>query len=101
MGISVSSRVQEFVIPKLIGNPHICYSLIASQGTGKTLAYLIPVLKRIDSTKGITQAICLVYSSELAYQTANVAARLAIYLNKRIKIGVAIADNKGKVICSN
>lgn len=100
MGIEKPSKIQQLAIPKLIQSQSNMYSLIASQGAGKTLAYLLPVLKRIDAAKGKTQAICLVHSCELAHQMANVAARVTMYLNKHIHIGLAIQNNKGIVYTS-
>lgn len=97
MGITAPSLIQKLAIPKLMQNECIMHSIMASQGTGKTLAYLIPVLKRIDASQDVTQAICLVYSCELAHQTANMAARVAMYLNKPIRIGLAIENSKGNV----
>lgn len=96
MGINVPSKVQRLVIPKMIQSPTTNFLLMASQGTGKTLAYLLPVLKRIDTSKDVTQVICVVFSCELAQQTATVAQRVALYLNKPIKIGLAIQNSKGK-----
>lgn len=60
MGIVHLSHVQERVIPKLMQEPFADFQLVAHQESGKTLAYLLPILHRIDVTKNQTQAICVV-----------------------------------------
>lgn len=52
----------------------------AKNGTGKTAAYLIPVLQTIDTSKSEIQAIVLLPVRELALQTANVAKTLGKHL---------------------
>lgn len=101
MGILVPSRAQECIIHKLLEQPFKSFSVMGSQGIGKTLAYLLPALKRIDASKAVTQVICLVISSEVAVQTVNMLAKAAIYSNKQIQIGLAIQNNKGKVLTCN
>ncbi len=46
--------------------------LLSSTGTGKTLAFLLPVLQRLDKTINKTQALIVVPSRELALQIEQV-----------------------------
>ena len=51
--------------------------LLSPTGSGKTVAYLLPLLQGVDATADVVQAIVLVPSRELAVQTQQVAARAA------------------------
>ncbi|HBZ11193.1 MAG TPA: ATP-dependent helicase [Bacillus bacterium] len=65
-GFNELTAVQEKAIPLIIeGRDMIVQS---PTGTGKTLAYLLPALDRIDETKQMTQAIILAPSRELVMQ---------------------------------
>ncbi|WP_138495207.1 DEAD/DEAH box helicase [Paenibacillus pinistramenti] len=65
-GITVPSPVQESAIPAVLEGRDV---LAQSQtGTGKTLAYLLPVLQRIDASRKVTQALILAPTQELAMQ---------------------------------
>lgn len=62
--------VQEEVIPYLLGNQNDVIAL-AQTGTGKTAAFGIPVLQRIDPTSMETQALVLSPTRELCLQIAD------------------------------
>lgn len=65
-GINVPTGIQEKVIPlALIGKDIIGQS---ATGTGKTLAYLLPLFQKIDTTKREMQAMILAPTHELAIQ---------------------------------
>ena len=62
--------VQEEVIPYLLGNRNDVIAL-AQTGTGKTAAFGIPVLQRIDTESNETQALILSPTRELCLQIAD------------------------------
>ena len=62
--------VQEAVIPYLLGNENDVIAL-AQTGTGKTAAFGIPLLERIDTTQRYTQALVLSPTRELCLQIAD------------------------------
>ena len=68
-------QVQEAVIPKVLGGGNLVAQ--APTGTGKTLAYLLPVLQKIDTDSRDVQAVILAPTYELAMQITNVARDLA------------------------
>eukprot|EP00871_Galdieria_phlegrea_P001612 jgi/Galph1/2451/GphlegSOOS_G1112.1 len=74
MGYEKPSPVQEEAIPVALAGRDILAR--AKNGTGKTAAYLIPILERIDPQKNTTQALVLVPTRELALQTAHVCKQL-------------------------
>ena len=70
MGFVQPMPVQEEVIPYLLGNRNDVIAL-AQTGTGKTAAFGIPVLQRIDATRKETQALILSPTRELCLQIAD------------------------------
>ena len=70
MGFVQPMPVQEEVIPYLLGNQNDVIAL-AQTGTGKTAAFGIPVLQRIDTSRKETQALILSPTRELCLQIAD------------------------------
>ena len=72
-GINAPSPVQEQTIPLLLAGRDV---LAASQtGTGKTLAYLLPLLQAINPEKRVVQKLILAPTQELAMQILREAER--------------------------
>ena len=46
--------------------------ILSATGSGKTVAFLLPIIQRLDEAKGITQAMIVVPSRELALQIEQV-----------------------------
>ena len=69
MGYENPMPVQEEVIPYLLGNRNDVVSL-AQTGTGKTAAFGLPLIQKIDVTKRISQALVLCPTRELCLQIA-------------------------------
>lgn len=70
MGFEHPMPVQEEVIPYLLGNRNDVIAL-AQTGTGKTGAFGIPLLQRVDTASKDTQAIVLSPTRELCLQIAD------------------------------
>ena len=79
MGFAEPMPVQEEVIPYLLGNQNDVIAL-AQTGTGKTAAFGIPVLQRIDPDRKETQALILSPTRELCLQIADDLRDFAKYL---------------------
>jgi len=74
-GIAVPTEIQEQVIPlALMGKDIIGQS---PTGTGKTLAYLLPLFQKIDAAKREPQAMILAPTHELAIQIQSQIEMLA------------------------
>jgi len=58
----------------------------SKNGTGKTGAYIIPLLQRIDVTSGHIQALIVVPTRELALQTSQICMELGKYMGARIMV---------------
>ena len=70
LGFEHPMPVQEEVIPYLLGNRNDVIAL-AQTGTGKTAAFGLPLLQRIDTSSKSTQAIVLSPTRELCLQIAD------------------------------
>jgi ATP-dependent RNA helicase DDX6/DHH1 len=80
MGYERPSPIQEESIPIALAGRDILAR--AKNGTGKTAAFIIPTLERIDPTRNVIQALLLVPTRELALQTAQVCKQLAKHMGK-------------------
>ena len=75
-GITIPTEIQEKAIPLGLENKDIIAQ--SETGTGKTLAFLLPLFQTIDETKRETQAIILAPTHELAMQIEKCAKDLAL-----------------------
>ena len=77
-GFDKPSPIQEEAIPIALSGRDILAR--AKNGTGKTAAFLIPILQRVDPSVRAIQALVLVPTRELALQTAQVCKQLGRHL---------------------
>lgn len=70
LGFEHPMPVQEEVIPYLLGNKNDVIAL-AQTGTGKTAAYGLPIIQKIDPENKATQALILSPTRELCVQIAD------------------------------
>ena len=80
LGFVQPMPVQEAVIPYLLGNQNDVIAL-AQTGTGKTAAFGIPLLERIDNTWRDTQALVLSPTRELCLQITDDIRDFAKYMD--------------------
>ena len=78
------SPVQEQSIPIALTGRDVLAR--AKNGTGKTGAYTIPILERIDPTKNAIQAVILVPTRELALQTSAICMELSKHIQLRVMV---------------
>ena len=78
------SPVQEQSIPIALTGRDVLAR--AKNGTGKTGAYTIPILERIDATKNAIQAVILVPTRELALQTSAICMELSKHIQLRVMV---------------
>ena len=79
MGFEEASPIQAKAIPVVLEGKDIVGQ--AQTGTGKTAAYSIPMLQKIDPSVKKVQAIVLCPTRELAVQVAEEIRRLAKYMS--------------------
>ena len=80
LGFEHPMPVQEEVIPYLLGHGNDVIAL-AQTGTGKTAAFGIPLLQRVDANDRTTQAIVLSPTRELCLQIADDLKDFAKYIH--------------------
>lgn len=77
-GFEKPSPIQEEAIPIALAGRNILAR--AKNGTGKTAAFCIPCLEKVNTSKRAIQALILVPTRELALQTAAVLKELGKHL---------------------
>lgn len=80
LGFESPMPVQEEVIPYLLGNRNDVVAL-AQTGTGKTAAYGIPVLQKIEPNNRSTQALILSPTRELCLQISDDLSEFGKYID--------------------
>lgn len=79
MGFEFPMPIQERVIPRLLGDAHDIVAL-AQTGTGKTAAFGLPVLQRVDPERKRPQALILAPTRELCLQISSDLADFSKYI---------------------
>jgi len=83
VGFSSPTEVQQKCIPLILGGQHVIG--IAQTGTGKTAAYMLPLLMKVKYEQGNDpRALILVPTKELAVQVLAQALQLSKYTDIRI-----------------
>src|SRR5215469_3082317 len=93
-GFEKPSPIQEEAIPVALTGRDILAR--AKNGTGKTAAFVIPTLERINSKSNKTQALILVPTRELALQTSQVCKTLGKHLGINVMVttgGTTLRDD--------
>lgn len=83
-GIAAPTPIQEKAIPELLAGHDIIGQ--APTGTGKTLAYLLPILMGLEASRREAQALILAPTYELAMQIAGEARQLNADASLGLKI---------------
>ncbi|KAF3912808.1 hypothetical protein AA313_de0201266 [Arthrobotrys entomopaga] len=93
-GFEKPSPIQEETIPVALTGRDILAR--AKNGTGKTAAFVIPALERINAKSPKTQALILVPTRELALQTSQVCKTLGKHLGINVMVttgGTGLRDD--------
>lgn len=93
-GFEKPSPIQEECIPVALTGRNVIAR--AKNGTGKTAAFSIPVLEKIEPDKRHIQAVILVPTRELALQISSVCKDLGKYLNIQVMVstgGTCLRDD--------
>ncbi|KAF9007923.1 DEAD-domain-containing protein [Cyathus striatus] len=91
MGFSKPSKIQERALPLLLSNPPMNMIGQSQSGTGKTAAFVLTMLSRVDFSINKPQALCLAPSRELARQIMSVVVSMGKFTN--VQTEYAIKDN--------
>jgi ATP-dependent RNA helicase DeaD len=74
MGITIPTPIQTQTIPIVLDGQDVIAQ--AQTGTGKTLAFVLPILEKVDASNPDTQALILTPTRELAHQITKEIKRL-------------------------
>jgi len=77
-GFERPSPIQEEAIPIILQNRNVLAR--AKNGTGKTAAFIIPCLEKVDPQKDFIQCLMLVPTRELALQTSSIIKEIGKHL---------------------
>ncbi|KAI9323808.1 P-loop containing nucleoside triphosphate hydrolase protein [Dichotomocladium elegans] len=94
MKFSKPSKIQERALPLLLSNPPRNMIGQSQSGTGKTAAFVLTMLTRVDQAINLPQAICLAPSRELARQIMDVVLEMSKFT--RITSALAVKDSLEK-----
>lgn len=81
MKFNKPSKIQEKALPLLLANPPMNMIGQSQSGTGKTAAFSLTMLSRVDESMNCTQALCLAPVRELARQTLEVIQTMSRFTN--------------------
>ncbi|WP_445166507.1 DEAD/DEAH box helicase [Mycolicibacterium sp. Dal123E01] len=82
VGYETPSAIQAATIPALLAGSDVVG--LAQTGTGKTAAFAIPILSKIDPASRHTQALVLAPTRELALQVAEAFSRYGAHLRVNV-----------------
>lgn len=94
MKFNKPSKIQEKALPLLLSNPPMNMIGQSQSGTGKTAAFSLTMLTRVDEDVPSPQAICLSPVRELARQTFEVVQTMSKYTKITTKLLVPESYNK-------
>ncbi|CAA90819.1 ATP-dependent RNA helicase dbp5 [Schizosaccharomyces pombe] len=92
------SKIQEKALPLLLSNPPRNMIGQSQSGTGKTAAFALTMLSRVDASVPKPQAICLAPSRELARQIMDVVTEMGKYTEVKTAFGIKDSVPKGAKI---
>lgn len=90
------SPIQEASIPIALTGRDVLAR--AKNGTGKTGAYAVPILERIDVEKNEVQAMVIVPTRELALQTSQICIELSKHLGCKVMVTTGGTNLKDDIL---
>lgn len=81
-GFDLPSKIQETALPTLLADPPQNMIAQSQSGTGKTAAFILASLSRVDEEQRYPQVLILSPTYELAIQTGEVAKKMAQYCTR-------------------
>lgn len=90
------SPIQEASIPIALAGRDILAR--AKNGTGKTGAYIIPILEKVDPTRKDLQALVIVPTRELALQTSQICIELGKHMGCKVMVTTGGTNLKDDIV---
>ena len=98
MNFKKPSKIQERALPLLLSNPPANMIGQSQSGTGKTAAFVLTMLSRVDVNQQTVQALCLAPSRELARQIMAVVETMGQFTNISCQFAIPSALPRGQSI---
>lgn len=98
MNFKKPSKIQERALPLLIRDPPQNMIGQSQSGTGKTAAFVLTMLTRVDLSDPSVQALCLAPSRELARQIMEVVQTMGQFTNVKTQFAIPQAVPRGQSI---
>jgi ATP-dependent RNA helicase DDX19/DBP5 len=98
MNFKKPSKIQERALPLLLSNPPTNMIGQSQSGTGKTAAFVLTMLTRVDMSKNQVQALCLAPSRELARQIMSVVQTMGQFTNIKTQFAIPNMVARGQRI---
>ncbi|KAJ6658683.1 hypothetical protein lerEdw1_019843 [Lerista edwardsae] len=98
MGFNRPSKIQETALPMMLADPPQNLIAQSQSGTGKTAAFVLAMLSRVNPEDRSPQCLCLAPTYELAMQTGQVVELMGRFC---VNIGVmyAVRGNRDSAEC--
>ena len=93
-GFEKPSPIQEEAIPAILAGKNVLAR--AKNGTGKTAAFIIPCLEKVDSEKKAIQCLMMVPTRELALQTSAIVKEISKHMDVETMVttgGTSLRDD--------
>ncbi|CAM2107602.1 ATP-dependent RNA helicase DDX25 isoform X1 [Lepidochelys kempii] len=93
MGFNRPSKIQETALPMMLADPPQNLIAQSQSGTGKTAAFVLAMLSRVNGAEKFPQCLCLAPTYELAVQTGQVVEKMG-KLCVNIRVTYAVRGNR-------
>ncbi|KAJ6656757.1 hypothetical protein lerEdw1_003088 [Lerista edwardsae] len=93
MGFNRPSKIQETALPMMLAEPPQNLIAQSQSGTGKTAAFVLAMLSRVEPENKYPQCLCLSPTYELALQTGKVIEQMGKFYPE-LKLAYAVRGNK-------
>uniref|UniRef100_M3YFM9 RNA helicase n=1 Tax=Mustela putorius furo TaxID=9669 RepID=M3YFM9_MUSPF len=97
MGFNRPSKIQENALPMMLAEPPQNLIAQSQSGTGKTAAFVLAMLSRVEPAEKYPQCLCLSPTYELALQTGKVIEQMGKF-HPELKLAYAVRGNKCMII---
>lgn len=84
MGFNAPSKIQETALPTLLADPPTNMIAQSQSGTGKTAAFVLTMLSRVDTSLPYPQCLCLAPTYELALQIGQVTQSMSKHMQNLV-----------------
>lgn len=98
MNFKKPSKIQERALPLLLSDPPTNMIGQSQSGTGKTAAFVLTMLRRVDMTSPTVQALCLAPSRELARQIMDVVKTMGQFTPIQTQFAIPNMVGRGEKI---